>query len=113
MKLFRKLDLFTVGIAAVLIYFIVLLFITYSNYFSRTITIKEKISYGMGKYMQSVVMDTTGAIYTVHNMYLVLNFDAINDYAMLEIGKTYRVSGYGISIPFLQIFPNIIQVSPA
>jgi hypothetical protein len=85
----------------------------YSNYFSTTLTVKEKSNYGAGKYLNNIVIDTSGKVYTVHNMYLVGNFDAIQEYASLEIGKTYRVSGYGISIPFLQIFPNITQVSPA
>jgi hypothetical protein len=58
-------------------------------------------------------MDTSGNVYTVQNMYLVGNFNAANDFSMLEVGKKYHVSGYGIGIPFLQIFPNINEVSPA
>jgi len=116
MKLSRwvpKLDFYTVAIGAVLIYIILMFIVTYSNYFSTTITVKEKTNYGTGRYMQNIVMDTSGAVYTVHPMYLVGDFDAINKYAALEVGKTYHVSGYGISIPFLQMFPNITQISPA
>jgi hypothetical protein len=87
--------------------------VTYSNYFSNTITVKEKSNYGAGRYMKNIVMDTSGAVYTVEPMYLVGNFDAISKYASLEVGKTYRVSGYGISIPFLQMYPNITQISSA
>lgn len=106
-------NLYTLTIAAVVIYIIFLLIVTYGNKFSRTIAVKEKGNYGMGKYLKNIIMDTGGNIYTVDNMYLVGNFDAITDFATLEIGKTYTVSGYGISIPFLQRFPNITGVSPA
>jgi hypothetical protein len=104
---------YTVALGAIILYIVALFIITYSNYFSRTITIKDKSNYGMGKYMNNIVMDTGGNVYTVHSMYLVGNFDAVKDFAALEVGKTYTVSGYGISIPFLQMFPNINQVSPA
>jgi hypothetical protein len=87
--------------------------VTYANPFSTTITVKGKTNYGAGRYMKNIVMDTTGKIYTVDNMYLVGHFDAVRQFSALEPGKTYHVSGYGISIPFLQMFPNITQISPA
>jgi len=110
---FPKLDFFTLIIGAFVVYIVAMLIVTLLNHFSRTITIKEKSNYGMGRYMHNIVMDTTGRVYTVAPMYLVGDFDAISKYASLEIGKTYRVSGYGISVPFLQMYPNITQVSPA
>jgi len=97
----------------VLIYIVFVIIVTYSNHFSRTITVKEKTNYGTGRYMRNIILDTNGNVYGVENAYLVLHFDAINKYAALERGKTYHVSGYGISIPFLQMFPNITQISPA
>jgi len=87
--------------------------VIFTNPFSTTITVKEKNNYSAGRYMKNIVIDTTGKIYTVDNMYLVVNYDAISKFSALEVGKTYRVSGYGISIPFLQMFPNITQISPA
>lgn len=80
---FRKLDVYTVAIGAILIYIIFLLIVTYSNSFSRTMTVKEKTTYGAGRYMQNIVMDTSGTVYTVHPMYLVGDFDAINKYREL------------------------------
>jgi hypothetical protein len=108
-----KPDWFTIIIGLFVLYILALGIVTYANYFSTTITVKEKSNYGAGRYMKNIVMDTTGKIYTVDNMYLVGNFDAIRKFSALEVGKTYRVSGYGISIPFLQMFPNITQISPA
>lgn len=108
-----KPDWFTIVIGLFVVYFVAMLIVTYANPFSTTITIKEKNNYGAGRYMKNIVMDTTGKIYTVDNMYLVGNFDAISKYSGLEPGKTYHVSGYGITITFLQMFPNITQISPA
>ena len=108
-----KLNVYRILMGALVIYIVGLFVLTFSNYFSTTITIKEKSNYGMGRTMNNILMDTTGKVYTVHNMYLVGNFDAVNDFALAEVGKTYRVSGYGVSIPFLQLFPNINQISPA
>jgi hypothetical protein len=107
------LDFYTVVIYLLIAYLVFGLIVTYANHFSTTITIKEKSNYGTGRYMNNIVMDTTGKVYTVHPMYLVGDFDGISKYASLEIGKSYHVSGYGISVPFLQMFPNITQISPA
>ena len=96
-----------------MIYIILLGILTYSNYFSRTITVKDKTNYGWGRNVSNIIMDTSGNVYTVQNMYAVGNFNAANDFALLEVGKTYTVSGYGISVPFLQMFPNINEISPA
>ena len=110
---FPKLDFWTAVLGAFVIYIIVLGILTYSNYFSRTITVKDKTNYGWGRNVSNIIMDTSGNVYTVQNMYAVGNFNAANDFALLEVGKTYHVSGYGISIPFLQMFPNINEISPA
>jgi hypothetical protein len=110
---FPKVNFFTIAIGAIVLYIAFILIVTYANHFSRTITVKEKSNYGMGKYLKNIVIDTSGKVYTVHAMYLVGVFDAIGNFASLEEGKTYRVSGYGISIPVLQMFPNITQISPA
>ena len=108
-----KLDFYNVLIGIILLYIIFALIVTYANHFSTTITIKDKNNYGFGRTVSNIVMDTTGKVYTVHNMYLVGDYNAISQFASLEVGKSYHVSGYGISIPFLQMFPNITQISPA
>jgi len=108
---FPKLNFWRISIGAIVLLFAFLLIVTYSNHFSRTMTVKEKTNYGTGRYVKNIVVDTSGVVYTVEPMYLVGDFDAISKYASLEIGKTYRVSGYGISIPFLQMYPNITKVS--
>ena len=110
---FPKVNVWTLTVGTILVYIVFILVITYSNHFSTTITVKDKSNYGAGKYLQNIVMDTSGKVYTVHPMYLVGDFDAMSRYAALEVGKTYRVSGYGMTIPVLQKFPNITQISPA
>ena len=113
LRFFPKLNFVTIILGAFVIYIILIAILTFSNHFSRTITVKEKTNYGVARSVSNIIMDTNGNVYTVMNMYLVLNFNAANDFASLEVGKTYHVSGYGISIPFLQMFPNINEISPA
>lgn len=112
-KFFLKLDFFTIAVCAFLLYIVVIIMIVYLNHFSKTITIKEKYNYGFGKSLSNVVMDTNGEVFTVHNMPLILYYDALYKYSSLDVGKTYHVSGYGIAIPFLNMYPNITKISPA
>ena len=37
-------------------------------------------------------------------------FNNADDYALLSIGKTYRVKGYGIRVPFLGMHNTIYSV---
>ena len=112
---FPKVDLWIIAVWVVVLLYVFSLIVTYSNYFSTTITVKEKTTYGFGygfgKTKNSVIIDATGKVYTVNPMYLVGHFDAITTYTALEIGKTYHISGYGVTIPILQMYPNITKVS--
>ena len=112
-KVFQKLDFYLTLIYAILVYIVVINIIIYLNYFSKTITIKEKNNYGFGKSLSNVVVDTNGEVFTVHNMPLTLYFDAVIKYSSLDVGKTYHVSGYGITFPILNMYPNITKISSA
>jgi hypothetical protein len=106
---------YTVGIGILVIYVLAMFVVPYLYPFSRTITIRGKSIYGAGRNMNPIITDTTGAVYTVNNNWLVGDFDAVTRYGGFEEGKTYRVSGYGVrvALPFIQLFPNITQASPA
>ena len=43
-------------------------------------------------------------------MWWKLDFNTIDDYAKLNIGKTYRVKGYSKRIPFLGMVQNIYDI---
>ena len=108
---FPKVDYWIIATWVVVLLYVFSLIVTYSNHFSTTITVKEKTTYGFGRTKHSVIIDATGKVYTVNPMYLVGHFDAITTYGALEIGKTYHISGYGVTIPILQMYPNITKVS--
>ena len=110
-----RIDVYSLVVGIFVLYFLASFFVPYFYPFSKTITIRGKSIYGYERNMRPIVTDTTGVVYTVNNDYLTGDFDAITRYGGLEEGKTYRVSGYGVrvAIPFIQMFPNITQASPA
>lgn len=81
--------------------------------FERTITIKTKMPYslGGGRFLSvsNVIMDENGDAYTVTNQFLLLHFTSAEVWSNLQDGKQYRVKGYGIRVPILGWFPNIIE----
>ena len=114
-RMLPRLNLYNVIIGVFIIYLVGIILVPFLYPFSATITIKEKSTYGVGRNMNAIVTDTTGKLYTVHNNFLVGDFDGISRYAALEEGKTYHVSGHGVRVafPFVQLFPNITRASPA
>lgn len=78
--------------------------------FTRTVTIKDKEPYGLGQMVRNNVVDTNGNIYSVKNEVFMLHFRAAEVWMKLEEGKTYDIKGYGLSIPALGMFPNIVKI---
>lgn len=83
----------------------------YSTPFSRTITIKQKNEYSRGRTISNTVADVTGEVYEVANSYPVLHFTASENWSTLEVGKSYKVTGNGIRIPILSLYPNIVTIT--
>jgi hypothetical protein len=83
----------------------------YSTPFSRTITIKQKNDYSRGRSISNTVADMNGEVYEVANSFPVLHFTAAENWNTLEVGKSYKVTGNGIRIPILSLYPNIVTVT--
>ena len=88
----------------------------YSTPFEKDIIVKEKYTrqlssgrYGASRTIYFIVSsdDTT---YQIVDMWWKLDFNTIDDYAKLNIGKKYRVKGYGKHIPFLGMVQNIYDI---
>lgn len=77
--------------------------------FERTITVRSKEGYGSRRRGQ-LVTDTDDNVYAVSNQVMLLHFRSAEVFGKMEAGKTYKVSGYGVRIPFLGMFPNITSV---
>lgn len=96
---------------------ITLLFnIIYYNFtkFTKTITIKSKYtSMKTGKYGGTIYMieDSDTNLYKVINVNWKFEFDEAEDWNRLEVGKTYKVNGYGKRISFLGLYPGIYSYS--
>ena len=113
-KLFEKIitNNLTLLIVIVIALPILMRFIyVYSTPFSRTITIKQKNDYSRGRTISNTVADATGEVYEVANSYPVLHFTASENWSTLEVGKTYKVTGNGIRIPILSLYPNIVTIT--
>lgn len=81
--------------------------------FTRTITVKDDLIVGVNKKnIMNVIYDTDNNIYIIDNRYLLLQFDAVETITKIEKNKSYLVTGYGMRIPFLELYENIISVTP-
>jgi len=82
--------------------------------FTKTITIKSKYTsmktgkYGGTRYM---IEDSDTNLYKVINVSWKFEFDEAEDWNRLEVGKTYKVNGYGKRISFMGLYPGIYSYS--
>ena len=85
----------------------------YSNYNVKRITVKSKFINPYGRYTNNMVGDTDGKTYIVSNYIFTGNFQSVEIYNSMDVGKSYTVSTYGIRSPVLGMFPNIVKATPA
>jgi hypothetical protein len=105
-------NLVVIIIAVILLPILIRCIYVYSTPFSRTITIKQKNDYSRGRTISNTVADANGEVYEVANSYPVLHFTASENWSSLEAGKSYKVTGNGIRIPILSLYPNIVTLTP-
>ena len=84
----------------------------YFTKFEKIVIIKSKYLRKKGKRDQYMMSDVENNIYHVKNRILSLEFNEAEDWNLITIGKTYKISGYGTRIPFLGIYPIIIDIIP-
>ena len=105
-----------VYVTIILIVFGLLFNIIYYQFtkFTKTITIKSKYNamksgrHGGTKYM---IEDTDLNLYTVVNVSWKLDFNKAEDWNRMEVGKTYKVNGYGTRMAVAGKYPNIYSYS--
>ncbi len=78
--------------------------------FSRIITVKDEFIEGQYRSIINIISDTENNVYQIKNKALLLKFNASELLSKIESGKSYQVQGYGLRIPFLNLYPNIIEV---
>lgn len=78
--------------------------------FEKTIIVKEKYTrYRKGGSNYNIV-DTDNNIYQIGNVWFKGDFNRADDYALLNEGDRIEVKGYGIRIPFLNMYKNIYEI---
>ena len=82
----------------------------YTTHFEKTITIKDKYTRYRRYGSNYNVVDENNNIYQVGNVWFKLDFNRAEDYNKLEKGKKYKVEGYGIRIPMIDMYKNIYQI---
>jgi hypothetical protein len=81
--------------------------------FEKDITVKKKYTMLNGvRYLTThyMVVATDGSIYQVSNVWWRADFNNVKDWNNMEVGKTYRVKGWGYRVPLFGIYPNIYEI---
>ena len=58
-----------------------------------------------------MIIDTKGTHYNVNNSFWFWKWDSIEDWNKLKVGNTIYAKYYGIRMPFLGCFPNIVDTN--
>ena len=83
----------------------------FGTHFTKDITIKDKyIRYRKSASNYNVV-DSEGNIYKIDNVWFKGDFNRAEDYQRLEKGKKYNVTGYGVRVPMLDMYPKIYRIN--
>mgnify|MGYP007101626959 FL=1 len=67
---------------------------------------------GLNKSVYNAISDTNNNVYVIQNRYLLLHFDAVETLSIIEKNKSYTITGYGLRIPFLNLYENIVSCVP-
>jgi hypothetical protein len=92
-----------------IIFFIINIIYVYSTYFEKEITIKNLSNLRGKKNLMNSVIDNKNNVYKVDNSIYYGFFSSAELYSSLEENTKYKIKGYGLRIPFLLMFPNIIS----
>lgn len=90
---------------------------TYTRFQNKAIIIDDQLlkTSLSGERSSNLISDTDGTIYKVSNAPLVLHFRSAEVLNTLnnKSGRTFLVSGYGIRVPVLGLYPMITSAVPA
>jgi hypothetical protein len=79
--------------------------------FTKTIIVKDEFyNVSTTKNMLNLVSDTNNNVYNVSNKLLLLFFQSSEILAQLEIKKKYEIKGFGIRVPYFDLYPNITSI---
>lgn len=95
----------------IIIFLIIIFYVYYAlTRFEKVITVKSEFTHTAYKYGNTFVTDKNDNVYKIHNNALLLSFNAIEMLSVLENNKTFKITGYGVRVPWLGLYPIITSV---
>lgn len=105
---YQYFDIFKLLVAVFIIIQIINIIYYYLTKFERTITVDEKYAYSSKRRGQTI-SDTNNVVYVLRDLLVLFHWTSVDLFNEIDVGKTYKIQGYGIRVPFLGWFPNIIS----
>ena len=81
----------------------------YGTHYSKIITIEHNFPLLTTRGGQNTISDTNKNVYIIQNQLLYMFFTSAELYNYLNTGKRYKITGYGLRIPILNMYPNILS----
>lgn len=78
---------------------------------TESIVVSSKYKYVQNGFTNFMIIDDKNNHYNVNNSYWFWKWDSIEDWYNLKIGDKINAQYYGIRIPFLGCFPNIVDTN--
>lgn len=78
--------------------------------FTKTITVKSTYTRISGRKTWYMITDTQNNIYRVGNLWWKADFNEADEWANLQVGKTYIATGYGFRLAAVSQYPVIYDM---
>jgi len=82
----------------------------FTTHFEKKITVSNKYVRTTRRSSRYHVVDQNDENYRVTNVWFKGDFNRGDRYGMLKEGESYKIKGYGIRIPVLNMYKNIYSV---
>lgn len=83
---------------------------TFGTGFTQQITIKDKYIAQHDGFSRYMIVNNSDNPYRVAKNLWYMKFDNAETWNQLEKNKTYEIKGYGLRVPMLSLYPNIIRI---
>jgi hypothetical protein len=84
---------------------------TYGTTTKKQIVVESKYKFDRRGFTDFMVVDKEGNHYSVNNSLWFMKWDAIEDWHSIEKNKPLDVKYFGLRVPFLGAFPNIVRIN--
>jgi hypothetical protein len=78
---------------------------------NRNIMVSDKYTFDSNGFTNFMIVDTENNHYKVGNNLWFWKWDSIEDWSSIKKGTGLPISYYGFRVPFLGIFPNVVEIN--